>query len=153
MNKANPWVMAAVMFSLLCLGVWGCSHQKSGAFSAKIREMETRCAKLEEDYRAVAAAHEKSRKKLAQTETKLAEAQARSDELAKQIEELRPVVKERDDLRRQLASRTQERDQAQSQLVQFSRDLQALAGRVEAAALANPGPPLMTAIPASRKSE
>src|SRR5438067_1221875 len=79
MNKANPWIVAALMAGMMSLGVWGCSSQKSGAFSAKIREMDARCAKLEEDYRAVATANEKARKKLA-------ELQARNDELARQVE-------------------------------------------------------------------
>src|SRR3981081_3117511 len=66
MNKANPWIVAALMVGMMSLGVWGCSSQKSGAFSAKIREMDARCVKLEDDYRAVAAANEKSRQKLSE---------------------------------------------------------------------------------------
>ncbi len=134
MYKANPWVVAALLLSTMSLGLWGCGQQ-NGAFAAKVREMEARHAKL------------------AQAETRLKEALARVQELGKQVEELQVVVLERDELKKQLTARTGERDAAQTQLSQFSRELQALAGRVEAAAASIPGPAVTIAIPASRKSE
>jgi chromosome segregation ATPase len=136
----------------MSLGLWGCGQQ-SGTFTAKIREMEARHTKLEEDFRTVSTANEQGRKKLTQVEARLKETLAQTQELTKQLEELQQVVQERDELKKQLLARTGERDAAQTQLLQFGRDLQALAGRVEAAAAANPGPALTVAIPASRKSE
>jgi predicted nucleic acid-binding Zn-ribbon protein len=152
MYKANPWAVAALMLSTMSLGLWGCGQQSS-TFAAKVREMEARHAKLEEDYRVVSTAHDQGRKKVAQTETRLKEALSRLEELAKQVEDLQTVVQERDELRKQLVARTGERDAVQSQFLQFSRELQSLAGRVETAAAATPGPGLTIAVPASRKSE
>jgi len=149
MNKANPWFVAVLMVGMMTLGLWGCGQQ-SGAFAAKVREMEARHAKLEEDYRAISTAHDQGRKKQIQAETRLKETLARVEELSKQVEELQAVVQERDELKKQLATRTGERDAVHGQLIQFSRDLQALAGRVEAAAVTNPGPSLTVATPTSR---
>jgi chromosome segregation ATPase len=136
----------------MSLGLWGCGQQ-SGAFAAKVREMEARHAKLEEDFRAVTTANDQGRKKVTQAEARLKEAQVKIQELTKQVEDLQQLTAERDDLKRQLTIRTGERDNVQTQLVQFSRELQALVGRIETAAASNPGPALTVAIPASRTSE
>ena len=79
------------------------------------------------DYRVATSTTESLRKKLAQADTQRAE-------LAKQVEALQEVVVERDELKRQVASRTGERDALHTQLVGFSKDLQTLAGRIDAAA-------------------
>jgi predicted nucleic acid-binding Zn-ribbon protein len=153
MSKINPWVVAVALISAMSLGMWGCNNQKSGAFSAKVREMEGRYTKLEDDFRLVSSAHDKGRKKLVQLEKDLAQTVVRNEELSRHVEELRQVVQERDDLRKQLQTRTGERDNLQGQLMQFSRDLQSLAGRAEAAASNLPSPSLNVVIPASRKVE
>jgi uncharacterized coiled-coil DUF342 family protein len=88
---------------------------------------------LEEDYQSVTASNENFRKRLALVE-------ARRAKLAKQVEELQAVVKERDDLRQQVTTRTGERDTLHTQLVQFSRDLRKLAGQVEATTNGVPRP-------------
>lgn len=125
MPKSSTALLVLMLFSSLSL--WGCTSQKNGATSGKIRELEARHAKLEEDYRVVLAASESNRKKIAGIEAQRAE-------LAQQVEELKLVVQERDGLKKQLAERTTERDSAQTQLMQFSKDLQMLANRAEAAA-------------------
>jgi len=142
MPKASTALLVLMLVSSLSL--WGCTHQKNGATNTKIRDLEARHAKLEEDYRVVVAANESNRKKIANIEAQRAE-------LAQQVEELKSVVLERDELKRQLTTRTGERDNAQAALLQFSKDLQALASRAEAAVTAM-GPSL-TIIPVSRKSE
>ena len=152
MMKASPLFLAVVLFGTA--GLYGCTNQKSGAINTKIRDMETRFTKLEEDYKAVAASAEANRKKLAQAE-------AQKAELTKEVEELRPVVgerdelrKERDELRKQLLTRTGERDNIQAQLVQFRQDLQSLISRVDSV-ISVPGAPQtpVSAIPASRKPD
>jgi chromosome segregation ATPase len=152
MNKPNAWVVTALLLSTMSLGLWGCGQQ-NGAFAAKVRELEARHAKLEDDYRNISTANDQGRKKLAQAELRLKEALGRVDELTKQVEDLQVVVLERDQLKKQLAARTGERDAIQTQFLQFSRELQDLAGRVETAAAASPGAALTLAVPASRKSE
>jgi hypothetical protein len=74
------------------------------------------------------SSHDALRKKLAQAERQRAE-------LQQTVQRLEGVVRERDDLTTQLATRTGERDQFQAQLAQFSRELQGLASRIEAASL------------------
>jgi outer membrane murein-binding lipoprotein Lpp len=114
-------------FAVACLGLWGCAQNKAGSdTAAKLRELEARHAKLEEDYQAVAAANDSIRKRLAVVEADRAG-------LAKKVAELHAVVRERDELKRQVAVRTGERDALHTQMVQFGRDLQTLVGRVEAA--------------------
>ena len=142
MPKASTALLVLMLVSSLSL--WGCTHQKNGATNTKIRELEARHAKLEEDYRVVVSANESNRKKIANIEAQRAE-------LAQQVEELKTIAQERDDLRKQLTSRTGERDNAQAQLVQFSKDLQALASRAEAAVASMT--PTLNILPASRKSE
>lgn len=157
MQKTSTALLVTMVLSMVSL--WGCSHQNAGATNAKIRELENRHAKLEEDYRVILAANEANRRKLSQLETQRAE-------LTQKIEELQAVVKERDELKVQLATRTEERDELKTQLttrteerdtalgnlMQFSKDLVSLAGRVEAAA-SRPAGNALIAVPASRKSE
>jgi chromosome segregation ATPase len=152
MTKASPLFLLIVLFGTA--GLYGCTNQKNGTVNAKIREMENRFAKLEEDYRTVVAAAESTKKKLAQVE-------AQKAELTKEVEELRPVVgerddlrKERDELRKQLVTRTGERDAHQAQLTQFRQDLQNLISRVDSA-ITTPdksGAPVPS-VPTSRSSE
>ncbi len=141
MQKASTAVLVVMVVS--SLGLWGCTNQKNVATNVKIRELETRHAKLEEDYRVILAANETNRRKLILIE-------AQRTELTQKVEELQGVVKERDELKTQLVSRTEERDNVQQQLVNFSRDLQSLAGRAQAAAARNFGNSL-TAVPTARK--
>src|SRR4051812_35208493 len=143
MHKASTALLVLMVIS--SLGLWGCTNQKNGATNLKIRELENRYTKLEEDYRVVHAANEANRRKLGQMAGERVE-------LTQKIDELQAIVKERDDLKVQLVSRTEERDQVQIQHVQFSKDLQSLAGRAQAAAARAMGS-TVNALPASRKSQ
>jgi chromosome segregation ATPase len=148
MKNINP-VYGAV-FLLCAMGVWGCSQQKTGAISAKINELESRYTKLEEDYRTLQSTHDQHRKRLTQIETQRAALEQEKNDLNKQLDN---VTGERETLRTQVSQRTQERDTAQTNLAQFSKELQALAGRVESA-LNNHSPgPNASIIPASRRTE
>jgi hypothetical protein len=124
MQKASTALLLTMVIS--CLSLWGCSNQKNSATNVKIRELENRHAKLEEDYRVMLAANESGRRKLVLLEAQRAE-------LTHKIDELVAVVKERDELKTQLEIRTEERDSAQLQFAQFSKDLQNLASRAQAA--------------------
>jgi len=125
MNTTSKGLLLVI--AVACLGLWGCAQNKAGAdTAAKLRELEARHAKLEEDYQAVAAANESIRKRLALVEADRAT-------LTKKVEELHVVLRERDELKRQVTVRTGERDTLHAQMVQFGRELQSLVGRVEAA--------------------
>jgi outer membrane murein-binding lipoprotein Lpp len=117
-----------IIAALGSLGLWGCTQNKNDAQNMRIRELEARYSKLEEDYHAVAAANENFRKRLGQLEK----------QLTKKIEELQTLARERDDLRQQVTARTGERDALHSQMTQFSRELQNLAGRIQSAVNAAP---------------
>lgn len=144
MSKFSPLFLAILL--VVSAGTYGCTQQKN-ATSAKLHDMESRYAKLEEDYRTVAATNDANRKKLAQLE-------ARTAELTKQLEALRTVAQERDALRKQLVTRTGERDAAQAQLVQFRQDLQSIVTRVDAAisGTAPASGASVSAIPTSRST-
>jgi hypothetical protein len=121
-----------ITMALASLGFWGFAQSRSGASTAvKLRELEARHVKLEEDYQAVVLGNETIRKRLAAIETQRAE-------LAQQVEKLQAVVHERDELKEQVAARIGERDALHSQMVQFGKELQNLVGRVEAATNAIP---------------
>ena len=60
-----------LLFGVLALcvtGLWGCGQQKSGIVTAKIHELESRYAKLEEDFRTLQVANEQTRKRLSAVE-------------------------------------------------------------------------------------
>lgn len=112
-----------------CLGLWGCTQGAANghASAERIRALENKIAKLEDDFRAVVAAREQLRKQLTAAEQQ-------RGLLGQQVEELRTVAKERDELRQQLATRTSERDSLQSQFDQFRKNIKTLLGQVEPAA-------------------
>ncbi len=149
MSKVSPLFLVLLLVSTA--GMYGCTHQKNGAATTKLRDIETRFAKLEEDFRTVSATAESNRKKLAQAESQRAELSKELEGTTQERDELR---KEREDLRKQLVVRTAERDNLQSQLGQFRQELQGLIARVDTA-LAAPATPggAVPAVPASRKTE
>ena len=143
MKNAGTAFLVVMLFS--SLGLWGCTHQKNGAYHAKIRELESRYAKLEEDYRVIVAANESNRKKIVHLENQ-------RTELARQVEELKTIALERDELKKQLAVRTIERDAARGHMAQFRKDLQDIMGRVDTA-MNETAPGAVNAVPVSRKTE
>ncbi|MBM4069606.1 MAG: hypothetical protein FJ271_11745 [Planctomycetes bacterium] len=114
-----------ILSGMIILGIWGCSQGKNDAV-VKLKQLEAQHARLQDDLETAQKASDNFRKRLTQVESQRAE-------LAKQVAELKTVVRERDDLRQQLSTRTGERDSFHSQLIQFGRELHTLAGRVEAA--------------------
>jgi hypothetical protein len=104
------------VFVLSTVGIWGCAQQKNNAQTRKIDNLEKRYAKLEEDYRTVVAAGENTRKKLSQMEVL-------QQQQAKEREQYKVAILERDDLKQKLVVRTNERDGIQTQLMQFGKEL------------------------------
>jgi chromosome segregation ATPase len=137
-NKALLVVTVAVS-----LGMWGCG-QGGGTpqTSARLRDLESRHTKLEEDYRATVAARDEARKKLHALEKQ-------RNGLQQDLEQAR---KERDDARQQAAARTLERDGFQTHLHQLGKELQGLIGKIDAVA-SSPSLPPTTATSLSAPSE
>ena len=105
--------------------------------SERIHALEGKCAKLEDDYKAVAGARDQARRKAASLE----EDNAR---LHKELEQLRVVVRERDTLKKDLEARTGERDSVQARCDRLKKGLQSLLGQDDAAA-PTPGAPVTAA--------
>jgi septal ring factor EnvC (AmiA/AmiB activator) len=119
MTRANK---ALVVMVIGVLGLWGCAQgpATSSATLERIKALEGKCTKLEDDYRAVASARDQLRKKLSTTE----------EDRARVQQERQGVAKERDELKQQLTV-------TQGQFEQFRQNLKALLGQMEAA---SPGP-------------
>ena len=86
MSRANK---ALVVLVVATLGIWGCARGPSSSPVSveRIKALETKIAKLEDDFRASVAVREQLRKKLAVVE-----------------EERSQLTKEREDLRQQLGT-------------------------------------------------
>ncbi len=125
MSRGNKALIVLVVASL---GVWGCAQgPANGSASAeRIRALETKLTKLEDDFRATVAVREQLRKKLATAEQQCSQCR-------QQIEQLRIAAKERDELRQQLSARTSERDAVQNQFDQLRKGIRTLLGQAEAA--------------------
>jgi len=133
MTCANKALL--VVMVVATLGLWGCAQNPTGpATNARIRDLESRNAKLEDDYRAAVAARDQFRKKIASIE----------EQRLRQVEQLQLVMRERDELKEQLNVRGVERDALHGQLIQIGKDLQNLAGRIESATGTPLTPPPMT---------
>jgi len=128
MMKAGRTLALVILCSSLSL--WGCSSQKTGTFTAKIKELEDRHAKLEAQHGSLLSQNQENRKKMERLER----------DLSAQRDELQTLRAERDDLRKQIGVRTVERDNLHTQLGQLAKDLQGMMGRVEAVMATVPAP-------------
>jgi septal ring factor EnvC (AmiA/AmiB activator) len=135
----------AVVIVVTTLGLWGCAQGNSAATQAeRIRALEARCSKLEDDYRAAVTVRDQARKKTATLEEQFMQLQK---DLAAQQEAAKQVAKERDELRQIVESRTSERDVLQTRCERLKKGLQNLLGQDDAMATGTT-PPVTTA-PAS----
>jgi hypothetical protein len=116
----------SVMLVVL-LGLWGCARGpvNHSAQAERIHSLETKCIKLEDDYRSVAGARDQARKQLAALE-------AERTRLEKELADKKSVLKERDALRQQVATRTNERDSLQLRCDRLKKGLQNLLGQDDA---------------------
>jgi outer membrane murein-binding lipoprotein Lpp len=139
MTRANK---ALVILVVAALGLWGCAQgpAHSGANAERVKTLEGKVAKLEEDSKALTSARDQVRKKLAESEELRIKVQ---QELEQQQAAL---TKERDELRNQLTVRTTERDQAQTQFEQFRKGVRSLLLEADtAAATSGSAPPTASA--------
>jgi outer membrane murein-binding lipoprotein Lpp len=126
MNRANK---ALVVMFVASLGLWGCAQEQSrGPSSARIRALESKNAKLEDDFRVIVASRDEYRKKLQATEQQ-------RNRLNQQIEQLHALERER----------TSERDVLQTQFDQLRKGMRNLLGQVESVSNATPGQPVTSA--------
>jgi chromosome segregation ATPase len=125
-NNLSGFARAAAVVMVVSLGLWGCARrpaeQSNG--SDRVRSLEARCVKLEQDYRSVATARDKARKEFASAEEETAR-------LQKELADYQTLLKERDQIRKQLAQRTNERDELQQQMNERTSERDALVGRCD----------------------
>jgi len=126
-------VAALLIVSLF--GLWGCSRAPSAdsgsATAEKLKAVETKLAKLEQDFRAAASARDQLSRKLNAAEG--------------QVERLNKDVKIKDDV---IQMRTAERDQAAGQFKTLRDGLKDLLAKVEEGPKSE-GPLTVPVIPAS----
>src|SRR5262245_43124173 len=118
MTRANKALAVLVISSI---GLWGCAQGPANGPGAaeRIRALENKNAKLEDDFRAAVAVRDQLRKKLSAAEEQ-------RTQLGQEVEQLKPVARERDDLK-------QERDLIQTQLEQLRKGMRSLLGQAESA--------------------
>jgi chromosome segregation ATPase len=123
---------ALLVMLVAVVGIWGCAQGPGGSASAeKIKALEGKVNRLDEDFRAAAAARDQYRKKLTDAEQATAQ-------LKNEIEALQLVVKDRDDLRGLLKAKATELTAVNGQFESFRKSLKDLIGQTEAAMTAPP---------------
>jgi predicted nucleic acid-binding Zn-ribbon protein len=115
MSRANN---ALIVMCFAAFGLWGCTQSPSGGTAERIRALEAKCSKLEDDFKSVAEARDAAKKKITA------------------IEKERDQIKQ--ELDQQVTSRTAERDAAQAQFEQFRKNIRTLLGQADAAATGTP---------------
>lgn len=118
------WTVALIA----ALGAWGCAKGPANHYATqaeKIKSLENKCAKLEDDYKAVAGARDQARRRVTALEEETAHQQ-------KELADLRLVLKERDALKTQLEGRTGERDLLQARCDKLKKGIQSLLGQDDA---------------------
>jgi hypothetical protein len=122
MSRASK---AFVVLMMGIMGVWGCAQgPASGPTAERIRSLESKCAKMEDDYKTASDARDVAKKKLNALEV---EKKRLLDDLNEQI--------------RMAKERTAERDGLQSQYDQFRSNIRNLLGQAEAS-LSSPSTPM-----------
>ena len=117
----SSYQKALMVLVVAAVGIWGCAQGPAGGASAeKIRALESKNNRLEEDFKAAANARDQFRKKLAETE------------------------QEREELQVKLRTRTTERDALAQQFDVFRKSLKDLIGQTEAALTKPAAPPATT---------
>ncbi len=119
------------------LGLYGCARGPASGANGERAALEAKVQRLEEDFRAAAAARDSFRTRLLATEDKLVQTQKSFDQATAKASQER---QERDSARTELKARTAERDTLQTQYDGFRKNIKELLGTAESAlnAPANP---------------
>jgi dGTP triphosphohydrolase len=112
------------------LGLYGCARGPATSAAADRASLEAKVQRLEEDFRAAAAARDSFRTRLLAAEDKLAITQKNLEEAAATVSQER---RQRDSVRAELRTRTAERDSLQTQYDGFRKNIKELLGTAEAA--------------------
>jgi hypothetical protein len=115
---------ATIVMVVTACGLWGCAQGPAGsaAREERLRALEAKCAKFEEDYRAIAAARDQAKRNVATLELEKVRFQ-------KELAGKRDLEKEREELRKQIDARIAERDQLQARCDRLKKGIQNLLGQ------------------------
>lgn len=119
------------VLAVASLGLWGCAKNPAnpGDQAGELHKLEKKCAALEKDSKALAAARDEAAKKAAALEDEDKQLQ---NQLKKEQEARKQLAKERDELRQQIETRTGERDVLQTRCDRLKKGLQSLLGQDDA---------------------
>ena len=120
------------------LGLYGCARGPAAGPAGDRAGLEAKVQRLEEDFRAAAAARDSFRQRLVATEEKLAQTQKALDQATTTATQDR---QDRDAARAELKARTTERDALQVQYDGFRKNIKELLGQAEAALHPQSAPP------------
>jgi chromosome segregation ATPase len=125
-NKIIGFLLVAMV------GGWGCSKVPTGNASAdKNPSLESKVQRLEEDFRAAAAARDQFRLKMLAAEEKLTAAENKAGKIQKSLDETKAA----------LAAATTERDNLAGQYETFRKNIKSLLGQAENALNSPASPP------------
>jgi hypothetical protein len=115
---------ATIVMVVTACGLWGCAQGPAGsaAQAERLRALEAKCAKYEEDYRAVASARDQAKKTVAGLELEKVR-------LLKEVARRQEIEKEREELRKQVEVRIGERDMLQARCDRLKKGIQNLLGQ------------------------
>jgi hypothetical protein len=145
-NNMTRASKALTVVVVAALGLWGCAQGSDGNTAERVRQLENDCARLKEDYRAVAGARDRLRQQVSELEGERAQLQKDVEAQQALAKDRQALARERDELVQQVGARTTERDAAQGQLDQVRKGLRSLLGQTEAA-LGGSTPPAVSAAP------
>ena len=136
MTRANK---ALAVLLVAAMGLWGCAQGPSNGPTAaeRIKSLENKCNKLDDDYRAVATVRDQLRSKVSDLEEQ-------RTKLRKELDAQLALLKDHEEIKQQLAARTQERDNLQNQFEAFRKGIRNLLGQAEAALPASPAQPAIS---------
>jgi septal ring factor EnvC (AmiA/AmiB activator) len=135
MTRANK---ALVVLVVAVSGLWGCAQQPGGATAERLKSLEGKLSKLEDDYRVVTTARDQVRKKLADLEEERSKLRQDLDQAQQSL------TKEREDLKQQLTARTTERDAVQAQFESFRKGVRTLLNQADTASGTLATPPAVS---------
>jgi chromosome segregation ATPase len=144
----NRYHRALAVLLVSVFGLWGCSRTPTnssvadGSSSEKLKTVESKLSKLEDEFRVANSARDQLRKKLIEAEESQKQLQA-------QLDSLKDSIKAKDEA---IAKRTAERDQLLTQYDAFRKNVKDLLFKAEEAMAKPPeGSSVVPAIPTSNK--
>jgi len=134
---------ALIVLLVVVLGAWGCAKAPaphSAAQAERLRTLEAKCVKMEDDYRSVVSARDQLRKHMTSLEAENARLEKVRVLMVKELEQAKAIAQERDQLRAVVETRTSERDVLQVRCARLKKGLQTILGEDDTMATSTAAP-------------